>query len=339
MRAKQLDKAVAAELPTYPWFDQVPTGLLTRRQLSERGLKPGGPVRAQVVWRTGFANLFPESEAVAKRPVSAAQREVLQRGRHSQQVARQTIEEAWRREKEERQREREERQKEREEALRQQIKQDHLDAIASAQSWLELGERAVIVDLETTDLEGEVEAVEVGAIDLSGGVLYHSLVKPRSPVSEGAQRVHGITNEELAAAPSFGEVWPHLRSVLSGRILIAYNSSFDRSVLVQELHRLFAAQAGPLAFRRQLQTGQAAFNDSLLERAAWRCAMQVYAEFVGNWSTRHGSYTWLPLPNAGHRALGDCLATLQLLRTMAAAAPNESSAAVEWAAAEDLHAS
>ncbi|PBC72158.1 hypothetical protein BX265_6779 [Streptomyces sp. TLI_235] len=39
-------------LPTYPWR-MAPDGLLTRRQLRTRGLRPGGqPVAAQILWRS-----------------------------------------------------------------------------------------------------------------------------------------------------------------------------------------------------------------------------------------------------------------------------------------------
>lgn len=59
-----------------------------------------------------------------------------------------------------------------------------------------------------------------------------------------------------------------------------------------------------------------------LGRAAWRCAMQLYAEHVGDWNRRHGSFTWRSLPGAGHRAIGDCRATLALLQSMAAFVPS-----------------
>ncbi|MEU1418651.1 RRQRL motif-containing zinc-binding protein [Kitasatospora sp. NPDC005751] len=42
--------------PTYPWR-MAPTGLLTRRQLRARGLRPGGqPVAGQILWRSRRTN-------------------------------------------------------------------------------------------------------------------------------------------------------------------------------------------------------------------------------------------------------------------------------------------
>ena len=51
-RARYLDpEGERFGLPTYPW-QSAPLGLLTRRQLRERGLCPGGqPIAAQVMWR------------------------------------------------------------------------------------------------------------------------------------------------------------------------------------------------------------------------------------------------------------------------------------------------
>lgn len=76
------ERAVAApsQVPVYPWFDQVPAGLLTRSQLAEKGLRPGGPLRGRVVWRQGRreAHLFQLDEAKPKRAVSDAQRQVLE---------------------------------------------------------------------------------------------------------------------------------------------------------------------------------------------------------------------------------------------------------------------
>jgi DNA polymerase III subunit epsilon len=48
------------------------------------------------------------------------------------------------------------------------------------------------------------------------------------------------------------------------------------------------------------------------------CAMKAYAMWVGEWSDRRGSYKWQRLTGGNHRALGDCLATLQLIQKMAA---------------------
>jgi hypothetical protein len=73
-------------LPTYPWR-MAPPGLLTRRQLRAKDLRPGGqPIVAQVIWWHGgrrtrngrfcrerrIAYLYDESKALPVRPMTAA---------------------------------------------------------------------------------------------------------------------------------------------------------------------------------------------------------------------------------------------------------------------------
>ena len=64
-------------LPTYP-FHYAPAGFLTRRQLRERGLRPGGQdVQAQILWRhrsqRRVAYLYEEGQAKPKRVATPAQ--------------------------------------------------------------------------------------------------------------------------------------------------------------------------------------------------------------------------------------------------------------------------
>lgn len=44
-----------------------------------------------------------------------------------------------------------------------------------------------------------------------------------------------------------------------------------------------------------------------------------YAEFCGEWSDYHNSYRWQPLYGGNHRALGDAIAALDLLKDIAKA--------------------
>jgi len=69
-------------IPTYPW-GMAPPHLLTRRQLTARGLRPGGqPVVAQVLWRSNryrapggvrVAYLYDSRQAMPKRTATQAQ--------------------------------------------------------------------------------------------------------------------------------------------------------------------------------------------------------------------------------------------------------------------------
>ena len=62
-------------LPTYP-YRWAPAGLLRRRQLRARGLRPGGQdIAAQILWRKGrrVAYLYREDLALPKRTATPAQ--------------------------------------------------------------------------------------------------------------------------------------------------------------------------------------------------------------------------------------------------------------------------
>src|SRR6266508_989847 len=74
---------------------------------------------------------------------------------------------------------------------------------------------AVILDTETTDLDGYV--VELAVIDAAtGDTLLNTLVNPGEPISDGARWVHGITDEQVADAPPWADVLPKLLDVTAG---------------------------------------------------------------------------------------------------------------------------
>ncbi len=68
-------------IPTFPYY-YAPDGLLTRRQLRARGLRPGGQeIKAQILWRhrrnRRVAYLYDTREAKPKREATPAQREAI----------------------------------------------------------------------------------------------------------------------------------------------------------------------------------------------------------------------------------------------------------------------
>jgi hypothetical protein len=162
-------------------------------------------------------------------------------------------------------------------------------AIRWARSML-VPDAAVILDTETTDLGGAV--CEVAVIDTTGQVLLDTLVDPGRPITPGATWVHGITDDDVAGAPGWERVLPRLLEVTRGRQVLAYNADFDRGVVLADSHR-HGLEASHLA-----------------EPGRWGCLMQARSE-------RHRR--WRPLALYGpHRALGDCLAALEVLRAIAA---------------------
>ena len=158
-----------------------------------------------------------------------------------------------------------------------------------------------IVDLETTGARPVHDRVtEVAVIEVEGGEARNecsTLVNPECAIPAAIQALTGITDDMVAAAPTFGRLAGDLYERLEGRVLVAHNARFDYGFLRQEF-----ARAG-LAFRattlctvklsRRLYPEHARHNlDSLIARHGLAC-------------------------RARHRALGDADAVWQFLRLAA----------------------
>jgi DNA polymerase-3 subunit epsilon len=169
-------------------------------------------------------------------------------------------------------------------------------AILWARKLVEEGS-ALILDTETTGLDADDEVIQIAIIDIRGETVLYSLVNPCFPIPEEATQINGITDEMVANAPNFDEIHKRLIELLPGHELIAYNAEFDERMLIQS-----AVQWGnsPKDFFRIKHD-----------------AMLYYADFVGEWSEYYESNKWQPLPGGDHTALGDCKATLGLIRGMA----------------------
>lgn len=97
------------------------------------------------------------------------------------------------------------------------------------------------LDTETNGRGGEgCELTEVGAVLVGGGELHESwesLVSVQLPLSRGIERFTGITQAMVDTAPRAEEVLPEVARLLSGRVLVAHNASFDKRVLKQAFER------------------------------------------------------------------------------------------------------
>lgn len=93
--------------------------------------------------------------------------------------------------------------------------------------------RFVAIDFETAD-SGADSACAIGLVVVEGGrvVARHShLIKPPRRTFQFTY-IHGIAWKDVAAAPTFGELWPTLEPTLGGaEFLAAHNAPFDRNVL------------------------------------------------------------------------------------------------------------
>lgn len=194
---------------------------------------------------------------------------------------------------------------------------DRNAAIEIARKWIK--NDAVIIDTETTGLLWGDEVVEAAVIELSSGkVLLNSLVKPLNLIPQEVINIHHITNEMVADAPSYIEVFPQIIDAIKNRDVLAYNASFDISSLRSALTHFPASE---LDLNEQLASSYTSVQ----------CAMLLYAQYAGDWNHGFGEYQWHSLINAAkqtcidlstlnsvpHRALYDCQLTAAVIHAMA----------------------
>lgn len=99
----------------------------------------------------------------------------------------------------------------------------------------------VAFDTETTGLQPySEELVELAAVrfNLESGPkeYFQTLVNPRKPIPSQAMRVHGITDEMVATAPTLDKVLPSFFQFMGNSIPVAHNAPFDIGFL--SLHAL-----------------------------------------------------------------------------------------------------
>lgn len=91
----------------------------------------------------------------------------------------------------------------------------------------------VALDFETAD-GGRDSACAVGLVKVAGGRIVERVARLIRPPRRNFwfTYLHGISWEDVAGEPTFGELWPGLATMLSGaRFIAAHNAPFDRSVL------------------------------------------------------------------------------------------------------------
>ncbi len=80
-----------------------------------------------------------------------------------------------------------------------------------------------------------VEAACVPVDSGEPGNMRNWLVRPPQPITAAAARIHRISNREVAAAPSVGEVAEQIRAALDGRVLVGHHAGIDMGVLSRQL--------------------------------------------------------------------------------------------------------
>lgn len=99
------------------------------------------------------------------------------------------------------------------------------------------------LDTETTGTTvASSRIVEVAAVRVRNGTIvdrFSALVNPECQIPADATATHGITDDQVRAAPTFRDVWPALKRFVGRDVVVAHNGyHFDFPLLKTELARI-----------------------------------------------------------------------------------------------------
>lgn len=153
-------------------------------------------------------------------------------------------------------------------------------------------DKYVILDAESTGLSEDDEIIDISIIDLDGNVLFESLINTDVEITEGAWEVHRLSKKDLLAAPKFNDVKDQIKEILDNKIMLAYNSEFDKRLLIQS-----------------------GYNYPIKDK----CLMYMFGRYAD-------SERWISLQNVmnmqgikinqEHRAKSDCFCCLELIKSV-----------------------
>ncbi|MGB0574055.1 MAG: DNA polymerase III subunit epsilon [Hyphomicrobiales bacterium] len=102
--------------------------------------------------------------------------------------------------------------------------------------------REVVVDIETTGLDHKKgdKIIEIACLELINHIptdnYYHAYINPDGKeISEGAFKVHGISEAFLSDKPLFSEIADDFLGFIGDSQILAHNASFDVGFLNNEL--------------------------------------------------------------------------------------------------------
>ena len=144
-------------------------------------------------------------------------------------------------------------------------------------------ELLAFVDVETTGGHPAWHRItEIAIVGMRGEAIewqFNSLVNPQTRIPPTIQRLTGISDDMVAAAPTFASLAEQVAGLLAGRRFVAHNARFDYGFVRQELRRAGVEFAAPVLctvrLSRELFPEQPRHNlDSIIERHGLRCAQR-----------------------------------------------------------------
>lgn len=130
-------------------------------------------------------------------------------------------------------------------------------------------------DFAVVDLEGNgqrpPDLVELAVVPVTAGVIGEPLtwlVRPETPITGFARRIHGITSEMVADAPVFTDIEKDVRTALEGVAVVAHNAPVDLRVLRRKLAGWEPAEAfDTLRLARRLRPDRVSYRLGALVEA------------------------------------------------------------------------
>ena len=131
------------------------------------------------------------------------------------------------------------------------------------------------ISYAVVDVEGNgqqpPDLVELAVVRIVGGEIQEPtswLVKPERPIKYFATRIHGITTQDVADAPSFGSIADEVRASLDVSALIAHNAHVDTGVLKRYLPKWDAPEVfDTLKLAKRLLPNQSGYRLGMLVHA------------------------------------------------------------------------
>jgi DNA polymerase-3 subunit epsilon len=141
--------------------------------------------------------------------------------------------------------------------------------------------RQIVLDTETTGLSTSQghRIIEIGCVELVNrrltGREYHRFLNPERDIDEGAERVHGISRDDLEGEPLFKDIAEELLDFLKDSELVIHNAEFDVGFIEHELKLMqhpapvitdHALVLDTLTLAREMHPGQRNSLDALCKR-------------------------------------------------------------------------
>ncbi|EED9017795.1 3'-5' exonuclease [Salmonella enterica subsp. enterica serovar Kottbus] len=183
------------------------------------------------------------------------------------------------------------------------------------QKWL--NSDYLIIDTETTGLDNNAEIIEIAIINMHGDVLLNSLVKSTCSIPTAVTKINNITDEMVADAPLWRDVFPVILNIIDEKKWLAWNSKFDSRLIIQTGVKTGYFEDLPAS---KILDIAAKINNSQIDAKA------IYDQWYGEFDSKRNNFKRQRLTtaaerhnvsvNGAHRALADCMMVLGVLNAV-----------------------